>query len=104
MWERRGSKLTSDYVMNCLSDLKNKAGQPGWLSGLAPPLAWGLILETQNRVPRRASCMESASPFACVSTSLSICVSHEWINKILKTKQNKKPKKPMHIDSREFRE
>ena len=30
-------------------------------------------------VPRWASCMEPASPSACVSASLSVCVSHEWI-------------------------
>ena len=29
-------------------------GIPGWLSGLAPALAQGAILETQDRIPRRA--------------------------------------------------
>ena len=50
-----------------------------WLSGLAPPSAEGLVLETQDRVPRRAPCMEPASPSACVSASLSLflSVSHE---------------------------
>ena len=54
-----------------------------WLSGLAPPSAWGLILETRDPVPHQASCMEPASPSACVSAplslslSLSVCVSHE---------------------------
>ena len=47
---------------------KKKRGQPGWLSSLAPPSAQGLILETLDRVPRRAPCMEPASPSACVST------------------------------------
>ena len=55
-------------------------GQPRWLSGLAPPSAQGLILETQDRVPRRAPCVEPASP--------SACVSHELINKIFKEKKN----------------
>ena len=41
-----------------------------WLSGGAPPSAQGLILETRDRVPRRAPCMEPASPSACVSASL----------------------------------
>ena len=50
-------------------------GQPGWLSSLAPPSAQSLILETRDRVPRRAPCMEPASPSAYVSASL--CVSHE---------------------------
>ena len=33
------------------------------------PLAQGLILESQDRVPHRAPCMEPASPSAYVSTS-----------------------------------
>ena len=49
--------------------------QPGWLSGFALPSAQGLILEIWDRVPRRAPCMEPASPSACVSASLSLCVS-----------------------------
>ena len=48
------------------------AGSPGVLSGLAPPRsAQGVILETWDRVPRRAPCMEPASPSACVSASLT---------------------------------
>ena len=43
---------------------RNKEGQPRWLSGLALPSAQGLILETQDRVSRRAPCMEPASPSA----------------------------------------
>ena len=43
--------------------------QPGWLSGLAPPLAQGVILETKDRVPRQAPCMEPAS--SSVSLPLS---------------------------------
>ena len=49
-------------------------GQPGWLRGLAPPSAQGVILETRNRVPRQALCMEPASPLP-VSLPLSLCVS-----------------------------
>ena len=41
------------------------------------PSAQGVILETLDRVPRQALCMEPASPSACVSASLSLCVSHE---------------------------
>ena len=47
-------------------------GQPRWLSGLAPPSAWGVILETRDRVPHQAPCMEAASPSACVSAPLSV--------------------------------
>ena len=46
---------------------KNKDGQPGWLRGLAPPLAQGVILETGDQVPCQAPCMEPASLSACVS-------------------------------------
>ena len=49
-------------------------GQPQWLSGLALPAARGMILESQDRIPRQASCMESASSSACGSASLSLCV------------------------------
>ena len=50
-------------------------GQPQWLGGLAPPSVQGVILETQDRVPRWAPCMEPASPSAWVSASLSLCLS-----------------------------
>ena len=50
-------------------------GTPGWLSGLAPPPAQGMILETQNQVPHQASCMDPASPSACVSASLSLSLN-----------------------------
>ena len=46
-------------------------GQPQWCSGLAPPAAWGVILETWYRVPCQASCMEPASPSACVSAFMN---------------------------------
>ena len=54
-----------------------RSGQPRWLSGLALPSAQGVILETQDRVPLQAPCMDPASPSACVSASLSLSVSHE---------------------------
>ena len=58
------------------SDLRFcKTGQPRWLSGLPPPSAQGEILETRDRVPHQAPCMEPASPSACVSASLSLCLS-----------------------------
>ena len=52
--------------------MKNRAWAAGWLSGLAPPSAQGVILETRDRVPRRASCVEPASPSACVSLSVPL--------------------------------
>ena len=50
----------------------------GYLGGSAVehlPLTQGMILKSLDRVPRRAPCMEPASPSACISASL--CVSHE---------------------------
>ena len=54
---------------------KVKPGQLRWYSGLVSPAAQGVILETLDRVPRRALCMEPASTSACVSASHSLCVS-----------------------------
>ena len=51
------------------------AGQPGWLSGLAPPWAQGRILDFLDQVPHQTPCVEPASPSACVSASLCVCLS-----------------------------
>ena len=42
-------------------------------------LTWvqGVILGFWDQVPHWTPCMEPAFPSACVSTSLSFCVSHE---------------------------
>ena len=75
-----GGQMESLYkVPQAINDLidglkEGQWGHPGWLRGLASPSAQGLILESRDRVPRRAPCMEPASPSACVSVSL--CVSH----------------------------
>ena len=62
----------------------SSGGQPGWPRGLAPPPAQGVILEPRDRVPRRAPCMEPASPSACACVSGTLSVS--LMNKsILKT-------------------
>ena len=50
-----------------------KSGVGGSLGGSAVwhlPLARGVILETQDRIPRQAPCMEPASPSASLSLSL----------------------------------
>ena len=52
-------------------------GQPGWLSGLALPSARGVILETWDRIPPQAPCMEPTSLSASLSLSPSLSVSHE---------------------------
>ena len=50
-------------------------GQPRGLSGLAPPSAQGVILGTRDQVLHQAPRMEPASPSACVSAPLSVCLS-----------------------------
>ena len=57
-------------------------GQPQWLTGLVLPSAQGVILETRDRVPHQAPCVEPASPSASVSAFLSVSL----IKKILKKK------------------
>ena len=52
-------------------------GQPGWLSGLAQPSAWGMILGSRDRVPCQASCEEPASPSAYVSASLTVSLMNK---------------------------
>ena len=65
------SELSRECAQNCLPR--------GILGGSAVPLplAWGVILGSWDRVPHRAPCMGPAFPSACVSASLSFCVSHE---------------------------
>ena len=53
----------------CFPVKKVLPGQPGWLSGLALRSAQGVILETWDRVPRQAPCMEPASPAAALCLS-----------------------------------
>ena len=60
--------------------LLKKSTIGGSLGGAAVwclPLAQGMILETLDRIPHRAPCMEPASPSAYVSASLSLCDYHE---------------------------
>ena len=66
------------YSFCTFSIIKNVLlGQPQWLSGLAPPLAQGMILGSQDSVPHQAPYVEPASPSASVSASLSLCICHE---------------------------
>ena len=70
--------LKSVWFQSQTDVLKNYTlGQPGWLSGLAPPSAQGVILETWDRVPSQAPCMEPASPSAYVSAILSLSLMNK---------------------------
>ena len=63
-----------DFLEESVAEVtfKDDQGQPWWPSSLALPLAQGVILKTQDRVPCRAPCMEPASPSTGVSASLSV--------------------------------
>ena len=52
-------------------------GPPGGSAVERLPWAQGVILETRDRVPRRAPGMEPASPSACVSVSLSMSLMNK---------------------------
>ena len=80
---KSSEKCAHMYAQGYLSEWKLDTGQPRWRSGLAPPSAQGVILGTQDRVPRRAPCVEPASP----SASLSLCLS--WVNKWVKSLKEK---------------
>ena len=71
MWEN----IILKNLQNSIS--KTKMGRLGGLAVEHLPLAQGMILELWDGVPYWVSCMEPASPSACVSASLSLCISHE---------------------------
>ena len=52
-----------------------KVGRLGCSAVKHLPLAQGVILESQDQVPHRASCMEPASLSAYVSASFSLSLS-----------------------------
>ena len=59
--------------MREVEDKESKDWERGSLGGSAVqclPLAQGVILESQDRVPCQAPNLEPASPFACVSAPL----------------------------------
>ena len=66
-------------VQNNVGDffLKNRdSGIPGWPSGLAPAFGPGRNPGDPGSNPTSGSrCMEPAYPSACVSASLSVCVT-----------------------------
>ena len=61
----------------------------GWPSGWVSAFSSGVILESQDRVPHQAPCVETASP-PSASVSASLCLS--WINKYYLKKKKKKKK------------
>ena len=51
--------------------------RPGGSAVERLPLAQGVTLESWDRVPHRAPCMEPASPSACVSAPLSVSLMNK---------------------------
>ena len=79
----RHPQHSSQCANGLISQNANKAAEgsenmvQGSLGGAAVwrlPLARGAILETRDRIPRRASFMGPASPSACISASVCVCV------------------------------
>ena len=70
--QKAGILCTIFATVSCQSKIALKWEQPQWPSDLAPPLAQGVILETWDRVPRRAPHREPASLSACISASLCL--------------------------------
>ena len=74
---RLGQEMESSACPNKEAGHCIKQGR-GRLGGSAVerlPSVQGLVLESQDRVPHQVPCMEPASPSACVSTSLPLCLS-----------------------------
>ena len=67
--------LKKGYFSRDKTTTKKRLGQPLWRSGLVPPAAQGVILETLDRVPRQALCMMSASPSVSLPLSRSLSLS-----------------------------
>ena len=69
-------KKLHTYTDNNIIQNNQNVEQPGWLSGLAPPLAQGVVLETPDLVPCQAPCMEWSLLLSLpVSVPLSLSVS-----------------------------
>ena len=80
--------LTTQDLLNFLSLQKwLEWGSLGGAVVWCLPLAQGAILETRDRIPRQAPCMEPASPSACVSASLSLSLSLCDYHKLIKIKK-----------------
>ena len=79
-------------VRVCVSEMKQKYkqnfifwGTPGWLSGWASALGSGCDPRVPGSSPTSSSLHGACfSLRLCLYLSLSLCVSHEYINKILK--------------------
>ena len=69
------------FVNLLFKKIPSRAAQVAqWAAVAQPgPAAQGLTLETWDRVPHWAPCMEPASPSACVSAplSLSLCLMNK---------------------------
>ena len=73
--------MTAEFRSN-QAEIKNQlnemqSGIPGWLSGLVPAFGPGCAPGVPGSSPTSGSLHGAASPPACVSASLPLCVSHE---------------------------
>ena len=70
-----GRGFKEAYVREGWSELEDIWGHLGGSAVEPLPSAQGVILETQDRVPHRVPCREPASPSACASAPLFVCLS-----------------------------
>ena len=73
------SSMFSSQLVCRFENFQNK-GSLGGSAVYRLPLAQGVILESQDRIPHQAPCMKPASPSACVSALLP-CLHVSLMNK-----------------------
>ena len=83
----KGGKVNLSCKWQKISQIKSLQKPGKHLGGCLQLRAQGMTLESRDRVPPRAPCMEPASPSACVSSSLCVSLMNKYINKILKKKK-----------------
>ena len=69
--------LLTSFYLNQFKFKKERRGHLGGSEVEGLPLAQGVIPGSWDRVPHWAPHTEPASPTACVSASVCVCVSHE---------------------------
>ena len=84
IFEKRKTLVTFCTIRHNLKFKRIETGDPRGSAVQRLPSARGVILESRDRVPHQAPCMEPASPSLCLC--LSLCVSQEEIKYLRKEK------------------
>ena len=70
--QRKDDTQGEDSHLSGMTLRSQRTGAAWMAQGFSATFSPGVILETRDRVPHRASCMEPASPSACISASLCL--------------------------------